>query len=212
MNYLYGALAWTTKMSPECRKILNWDTLSQDSTVTACDRVLVLCVVLNLKVNYHICKSLQLIPILGQTNSIQKLLSCYHKRNFNIFPSLPTSFKYFFPSGFPIKIHLSVLYCACHMPFRSYHPWIKHLIQQIIMSLGIENYALGMCGLLWWLSLCVCCRNFCGWNGYLCVSLFFLHVCACEMYLFEHRVFLHALWKKYHWIFCQKLPTLILPL
>lgn len=44
------------------------------------------------------------------------------------------------------------------------------------MSLGIKNYALGMCGLLWWLSLCVCCSNFCGWNGYLCVSLVFLHV------------------------------------
>jgi hypothetical protein len=42
-------LARTTKMSLECRKILNWETLNQDLTVTACDRVLVLCVLWNLK-------------------------------------------------------------------------------------------------------------------------------------------------------------------
>ena len=101
----------------------------------------------NPKVHYRIHKCLPPVPILSQIDPVQAPASHFLKTHFNItLPSMPGSFKWFFPSGFPTKTlytHLLSLH-TCYMSSpshssRFYYPKNIGWAVQIIKLLIIES-------------------------------------------------------------------------
>jgi len=75
------------------------------------------------KIYYHICKCPPLVPILRQMHPVHTLPPYFPKIHSNIiFPSMPRSSKWSFPSGFLAKI----LYALLISPIPSNMPHTSH--------------------------------------------------------------------------------------
>jgi hypothetical protein len=80
----------------------------------------------NQKVHYRVHRNPPLVPILSQVNPVN-FPHYFSKINSNIIiPSVPTSSRGLFPSGFPTKSLYSRLFHACYILRTSHLTWLDH--------------------------------------------------------------------------------------